>query len=232
MPEVQPIKKRLSLKKADLLFVFDRVLKDPDPFIIMTIVNKYPHKFAKFIDIDLFDTLTMDALSPYIVMRQIENPLEWAAIKEFDYEKNYRYLHDRFKNMYRDSKPLHMVNAVKRFINGYCINNIYIWNEKDDERQRYDICSMFPKTDKIKYVTGDYANTLKKLKPNIVYDWSAKRISEVNEYEEFNNIFFGLSNYRFNFEEDGSTLKYNLNGRANVAFFKVMDINENSLLKG
>ena len=91
---------------------------------------------------------------------------------------------------------------------------------------------MFPKTDKIKYVTGDYVNTLKKLKPNIVYDWSAKRISEVNEYEEFNNIFFGLSNYRFNFEEDGSTLKYNLNGRSNVAFFKVMDITENSLLKG
>ena len=68
-----------------------------------------------------------------------------------------------------------------------------------------------------------------------VWRWNlATTIKEYlpNTLEQNFNLIEKYPNYRFNFEEDGSTLKYNLNGRANVAFFKVMDINENSLLKG
>jgi len=218
-----------------VFFVYDRVIKDPDAFILKKISKSYSNKFKEYIDTDLFNTMTLDTLMITLMERNIENPLEWASIKEFDYEKNYSFLRKQFPNMYRDSKPLHMCGIIKGMIYDYSIGDIYVWNPEDDVRQRFDLSSQFGKIKKLKYITGDYEKCVKETKPNILYDWDVDRIYKLDEFSEMNHTFFGIADYGFNFEddkEDPYKLRHELYKHKNVAFFANLELPESCKYKG
>lgn len=226
---------QLSLQNGKVLFVYDHVLKDPDAFILSLIAKHYPTKFKEYVDIVGIRTLDQIALQKQLILRTTEDPLEWVSLKPFDFKANYEYLYKKSKNMYRDSIPLSMYEIVNRFAHSYCINHVYIWNQVEDIRQRYDLLQMLGKNANVEYVTGNYKKVLKKLKPDVVYDYSAKRVAEVNEYEEFNHIFFGVANYQYNFDPPTTLiplLKYKLSYRKNISDFRVWTIGTPAIYKG
>lgn len=228
----------LECNRLNILVVYDRIIKDPDIFILQKIAKKYYNQFKDYIDMESLLSLDASALAPVLYARKTQNILEWSAIKEFDYEKNYMFLYKEFKEMYRESAELKMVNTLKTFTTSYCIDRILIYNEIDDIRQRYDLFKLFGQS-KIEYITGPMEKILKSIQINIVYDWDASRVAKLNEYEEFNHTFFAIAAYGFNFEEGDPdawinipTLKYGLSERDNVAFFQTMAFTHESFFKG
>lgn len=222
----------LNIHKGNLLYVYDRVIKEPDTFIMRMISSdKYRSQFEKYIDMSSIITVTKDTLAAALSQRSKENPLEWAAVRKFDYEKNYWYLYKKFPNMYEDSDPLVQANSLRMFIHSFCIDNIYVWNRYDDIRQRYDLAELCGNS-KVQYVTGPLDAVLRKFKPNVVYHWSAKEVNDLLEYEEFNNIFFGIANYGFNLDFSNMMLKYNLWKRPNISTFNVMKYSNKAKFRG
>ena len=222
----------ISCKTINILVVFDRILKDPDECIMKMIVGKYKNKFEKFVDMETLMSVDKNMYLPLLYSREEENILKWMAIKEFDYEKNYAILYNGLKMLYANSSELKMVKIVKDFITSFYVKNIYVYNETDDVRQRYELVQMFgDKT--VKYVNGPLDKVIKKLGIHIVYDWDARRVALLNEYDEFDDVIFGVAEYKFNFEKDNpNLLKYNLTYRENVAHFNTLELEKESFLKG
>jgi hypothetical protein len=213
--------------------VYNRVLKDPDAYILKKVARDYRQKFDSYIDIESINTQTIDALSVTLVERDVINPLQWASIKEFDYDKNYNFLYHQFEGMYYNSPELAMTVIVKGMILDYSFGDIFIWNKEDDIRQKYDIATTFGKSSKINYVTGDFTKLLDDVKPQIVYDWDVERVFKMNEDSSRNDTFFGVSAYGFNFEPGMDyKLKYDMSYHSNVAFFQVLNAEEKSRYKG
>ena len=182
---------------------------------------------------DLFQDLSPEALAPILLKRDTVNPLEWLASNPFEYEKNYKYLHERFKSLYRDSAEMAMCDSVRHLDTSYCIEKIFVWNPTYDKRQHVDLYDMFGKDSRVQYITGPYKKAILEAEPCVIYDWSLDRIKELNEFEEFNEIFFGISNYRFNFDDNEKLfLKYSYYKRKNVAYFEALKYTKNSFLKG
>lgn len=232
--------KYVPCKKINMLITYDRIIKDPDLFILQVITSKYYDKFKDYIDMDSLLSLDPNALELLLYNRPQVNILEWVSIKEFDYDKNYKFLYNAFKTMYAESKELKIVKNIKNFLMSYYIDRIFVYNEKDDIRQRYDLSLIFGDS-RIEYIVGPMYDILKKFKIHMVYDWNAKRVSDLVDTEEFNHIFFAIASYGFNFEEIEEKdknkiylpkLKYDLYDRDNVAFFKTMEFTNKSFLKG
>lgn len=231
----------LSCNKLNLLITFDRIIKDPDIFILHNIASNYYEQFKEYIDMESLLSLDTKALEPILYARSVFNILEWVSIKEFDYTKNYNFLYNEFKNMYIDSKELKMVETVRSFLTSYCVDRIFIYNEKDDIRQRYDLSLMFGKS-KLEYIIGPMKDIIKEAKIHIVYDWNVDRAAEIIDTEEFNHVFFGIAAYGFNFEpmteEEKKSifkipkLKHGLSDRENVAYFQTMKFTKKSFFKG
>lgn len=231
--EVQNVPRTIELRKANVLFEYDHVLKDPDAFILKTVAIHYPKKFAEYINIPKINTMTYDTLSSELVLRREEDVLKWASLKPFDFQKNYEYLYKKFKNMYRDSRELSMYGSVRTFSHAYCIGSVYIWNRTDDIRQRLDLVNAVGKSEVIKYVTGPLDKVIRQLKPSMVYHHSAKVVADLNEYEDFPNTYFAVANYQYNFEDESTFyLKYDLPKRKNITIFRVMDAKNANLYRG
>ena len=49
--------KELKIEKANVLMVYDNVLKSPDPYILNSIRKNYREEFKDFMDLDLLDSL-------------------------------------------------------------------------------------------------------------------------------------------------------------------------------
>ena len=230
MPGVQL--HRLEMQPIRAMFVYDRVLKDPDAFLLKKVASDFADQFKEYIDINKLNTVTIEYLTGALIDRDKKNPLEWLALKEFDYEENYKFLKDQFKNMYFSSLPLYGWTIVDRFTRSFASGDIYIWNEVDDVRQKYDIVSNFNNPG-IKYITGDFFEAVKEVKPNILYDWDADRIGTLLQDELNQEIFVGIANYEFNFtRENRLLLKHNLTFRENVAFFVAYHPTKDATYKG
>lgn len=222
----------VSCKTINILLVFDRILKDPDLTIMKIISSQYRNKFEGFVDMESLMSVDKKMYLPLLYSRSEINILKWMAIKEFDYEKNYNVMYNGLKMLYANSDELKMVRVVKDFLQSFYVDNIYVYNEKDDVRQRYELVQMFgDKT--VKYVNGPIDKAIKQLQVHLVYDWDAHRVASLNEYDEFDSVFFAIAGYRFNFEQDKpEILKYNLVDRKNVCHFNTMELTEESFLKG
>ena len=198
----------LNLQKADILFVYENVIKNPDAFILKKIVKDFRSKFEEYMDTNIISTLDITPLTLILIDRNDKNVLRWVSKKEFDYESNYNFLHKQFLNMYNESIMLDGGKILLRFIHSFCIGNIYIWNPVDDKRQRYDIVKNFGGPN-VMYITGDLGACIDKYKPKLVYDWDADRIYDLVRTNEHKDTLFGIANYGFNFEKDNPYLLKN-----------------------
>ena len=177
------------------------------------------------------ETLTPQAMLPYIIGRNKRNILEYLAIKEFDYEKNYKYLHKKFLNMYDQSYRLLPFNSIYKLLRSYCVNKIYVYNEEYDKRQHFDIVDSFGEDDRVIYCTGSMQAVIDKIPSlKIVYDWKSERVKELTDNNKNSEIIFVLAAYGFNY--DGAHLVDNLEDRLNVSSFDVFFPTEENRYKG
>ena len=169
--------RKIEIQKLKILFVYDHVLREPDLFILKKALE-YKNKFKKYIDIEFLQTNTDESLLESIIDRKEANLFKWISISEFDYEKNYNYLYSRWKTMYAESPKLAGYTYLNRYERSDYIAEIYIWNEEDDVRQRFDIANSFD-NDKVFYVTGPLQTVLEQCDINVVYDYDTKRVREL-----------------------------------------------------
>lgn len=222
----------IELKSAKILIVFDNVLKSPDFGILRRILRDYHDTFIEYLKLELIDTLSPEALLPFVMHRTKENCLEWLAKEKFNYYLNRKDLYERFKDMYILSPELRMYSAMMNFAYSYCVDKIYVWNEERDIRQQYDLSRFALNHDKITYVTGYMQNVIDATNVNIVYDWDIERVKKLTDGGMNADICFILAKYPFNMEEDGITLKYDLSEHGNVVTFEPYIFERNSLFLG
>ena len=218
---------------ANVLLVYDGVMRSGDTFLLHMIVENYYDKFIPYMDLESIRTLSVDALLPLVIARTKKNPLEWLAIKEFDYEKNYTYLQKKFVNMYDRSPILKHYQVIESFIASYCIGSIYIWSQEYDKRIHYDINHFLQMGNSVQYVTGDMQkviNTIGNL--NIVYDWDADRVYDLLKDGLNTDVFFAVARYGFNINKGDKRLIHNLWERDNVAPFTPHTITTESIYMG
>jgi hypothetical protein len=218
----------LTPSTANILFVYDNVLKSPDAFILKKVATEYRDRFEGFIDFSLIDTNTPESLLLHLVRRNEKNPLKWLATQEFDYDKLYNQLHQGFSNMYRDAERLRLYNRLYSLAASYCIEHIYIWNPEYDVRQQFDLDDILHEN-KVEYVVNpDLGQTILDIgEVNIVYDWDAERVWELVRTDKYDDTFFGIAGYPFNFEKDEPDyLIHRLWERSNIAFYPILNINE------
>lgn len=220
--------KDLTAMQLRLLFVYHNVLKSPDAFILKKMANEYRDRFEGFIDFAPIDLNSPQALLLLVLSRTVKNPIEWLATEKFDYDKIYDQLVKGFPNAYRDSERLRMYESVYNLSRSYCVEKIFIWNEVDDVRQRFDLDELLH-NDKVEYVVNkDLYQALKDIGDiNFVYDWDIDRLYRIMNSKEFDNTFFGIAGYPFNFDKDKPyALKYNMSEKPNIAYYYVHNINE------
>ena len=211
----------VRLQKTSVFFVFDRIIKDPDPYILKYAATRHKDEYKSLIDTKTINTLEIDTLLVMLIQRNVVNPLRWSSIAEFDYDAEYKKLYDEANRMYIGVPKLPMCRIIQGYIHDFKVSDIYIWNQERDPRQEFQLVNLFPDgKDKIKYITGDYERAIKSSNPSLIYDWSLDRIANLNSCQEHNDRFFGIANYGFNFEDDEHiTLKYGLSTCRNIAFF-------------
>jgi hypothetical protein len=219
-----------KINHANLLFVYDNVIKTPDAVILKLAAGKYAKRLEDFMHLELPESTTFDTLTQRLVKRTVKNPIEWLAKKEFDYDKTYNQLKAKSIRLYEDSIYLNSFNSIRIFLKSYCIGKIYIWNDTNDMRQLYDISGLLElKDDKVQYVVSP---TLRQAidsigNVNVVYDWDIDRVNEIVSTGLYDNILFAVANYPFNFEIDNmNKFKYNLSETENVRPFNVLDKEE------
>lgn len=211
----------LKVNKANVLIVYENVLKTPDVYILRRLVTTYRNKFKRYIDVETIETLSNELLLSLVVGRAKKNILEQVAITQFDYELNYNILHKKFVDMYHNSAPLQMYQALANFYNSYCIDHIYVYNPTYDERQHFDIESNFKDMQNLQYVVGDLEDIVNQIgNLNIIYDWDVERVNSL--VKKHNDIFFGVAQYPFNFEKDKLHLKHELWKMDNVSYFPLL----------
>ena len=224
----------LNIQQTSVLFAYENIIRCPDTYILKKITTnkKYREKFKEYILVDLIETMTSDALISVIINRNKRNILEYFAIKEFDYDTNYNYLHEKFDELYLRSYPLETIATINRLINSYCIDKIYIYNEVYDKRQHQDIYMLYGDTDKVIYCTGDLQKIINSTsRLSVVYDWKSERVDKLTKDNLNSEIIFALANYGFNFAEP-YILVDDLSDRDNISFFNVFSPSEQNLYKG
>ena len=219
-----------KVNHANLLFVYDNVIKTPDAFILKLASSKYANKLEEFMYLDMPKTTTLETLTDRLIHRAVKNPIEWLAKKEFDYDKIYNQLKEKSVRVYEDSIYLRAFDTIRIFVKSYCIGRIYIWNPSVDKRQLYDLSGLLDgSNDKVQYVAG---SNLRQVIDNIgnlnvVYDWDAERIRDIVSTGVYDGILFAVGNYPFNFEPDNpKKLKYGLDEYDNVSSFTIIDDKE------
>ena len=210
----------LKRQKITAFLTFDRILKDPD----FSIMKKYgkSNEFAPYINSEKIKTLSDKALSMELLTRNIENPLEYFKIKDFNTEKNYKSLYDNYDEIYLNAPELRMFKSLRSYLSSGYLSSIYIWNYTDDKRQRFELYQEFGNNQILKYITGSFMKAVEYAKPTLIYDWSAKRIFELADTENWDQSFLFIAEYLFNFEVSESglyRLKYHLGDRKNVIAF-------------
>lgn len=220
---------RVELSCANIMFAYNNVLKCPDAYILDRLCKVYHNKYESYINFSNLDTLSPDAMMPFIASRPKKNLLEWLAIKEFNYEKNYDMLFHKWIDMYERSAELNMYKIAKKFVRSYCINNIYIYNPEYDKRQHFDIINHFSKNQKVQYCTGEIQDVIDKIgNLNVFYDWDIDRVKKLVDSGVNEDTLIAIATYGFNLDDNGLDLKYNLSRSSQIATFTPYTYNENS----
>lgn len=220
-----------KLKSIRVLVSYRDIIKTADMYIINLLKTKFRDKFKEYIDYSLLDTLTDEALLLHWVNRPVKNPLEWLAIKPFDYEKNYQLLYDKSKRLYIDCDALKFDTTLSNYKVSRAIDDIYVWNPTYDKRQHFDL-QVRHGLGKIKYVTGELDAVLDKLGDiHLVYDTDADRVQALIDTGKYDMTVFGVAAYGYNFERD-FILKHSLADNVNVSTFPVITITDKYLFNG
>lgn len=209
--------------KSSMFVTFDRIIKDPDFFILDEIIRNID-LYGEYFDLENLKLIPPDVRYGMIISRREKNLFEWLLKKDCDYQTSYDLMYQNEKTLYIESPFLNMANTLLELSKSYLIEEIYIWNEVFDKRQSFEISSMYSSLlqKNITYVTGEYNSVINALpKLRIIFDYDIDRLQPLLESRD--DIIFGLANYGFNYilEEDHYVLKHNGVQYKNLGTFEV-----------
>lgn len=194
---------RLYERKLTALVTYDEVLRDPNVFLLHLILDvpKIRKQFKDYFDEEKFDCQSEAKIHTMLLNRTVKNFLEWGALKEFDYERNYDKMYHQFKSMYEKSPALAMYDAFVQMIKESFLDKMFIWNPKEDRRQEYDIVKTFGKNPKVQYVTGPYLDVVDAIgEIHIFVDNDIDRLDPVIRTKKYRHANFSVARYGYNYE--------------------------------
>lgn len=212
-----------------MFVVFNKIIKDPDFFILDDIIRNI-NLYGEYFDLDKLQYVPPTVRYGLSVSRPEKNLLKWLMKKDCDWQTTYNLLYDNEQFLYINSPFLDMAPRLLNVANSYVIEEIYIWNEVFDKRQAFELSAMYPSNiDKnILYITGDYDKAIKSINNlRAVFDYDIDRL--IGLIEERDDIIFGVANYGFNYKstENDYSLKYNADAYKNVGTFSAYTVKDN-----
>lgn len=195
----------IPLKRSSILIHYDDIIKSTDLFILRIVAEKYYDQFKDYIDIDFYKDISDDDLKYIIFSRTERNIFKWLRKKEFDYEANYTYFKNKYKNIFISALTLDMYNNVHTFEKAYFINNIVFYSREYDPRIEFDIQSNFL-GEKFLYVTGPLQKVINTYEiESVHYPYLDESIKEIIMNNK--DVFFLIPNYGFNMDDNTGLLK-------------------------
>lgn len=194
---------RLFENPITILLPYNEILRDQNTFLLHLIMdNQYLRtQFEKYVSFERFECQTEERIRVMLMNRTEKNFLKWLAIKEFDYETNYKKLYDKFLHMFEESPPLDMYKALMNLTNEEFVKRIIVYGEKRDKRIMYDIYKTFVTNKKIEYVTGPYLDVISAVgEINLIIDNDIDRVSAVMYMPEYYASTFMIAQYGYNYE--------------------------------
>ena len=211
----------MDIKYSSLLIYYDNCIKTGDLFLMKEIKNRFYDKYKEYINIDILNLMDTDEnFNTLFFSREEINPLKWLAIKEFDYDANYKYLKNKYQNLYIQGDSFDLATDVEEFFKSYFIKNIYFYSEEYDKRIDFDYQTLYKQNPKASYVTGDLESVIEKFSIEAVfYPYNTKEIRDIASHHR--DILFFFPNYGFNME-NGMMLKDLTDEDNNIGFYPLL----------
>lgn len=189
-----------QVKKKSILVVFDRIIKDPDMFILDKVIEHYD-TYKDYLNLDPLMLLPKEERYKLMMCRTEVNIFKWLMKKKFNYQESYDRLYKKYKRMYIDIPFLPMTDKIARISKSYLVDSIYIWNPTFDLRQEFEVATAFD-TDSARnifYTKGRYEDVLESVDNiGVIFDWNLERIRPLAEDER--NYLYIIPKYGFNYD--------------------------------
>ena len=212
----------IQMEPSAVLIHYDEIVKLGGLFVLQIIRDNYADKMKNYIDIDFLRNTSDEDLFYLYLARTIYNPLEWLAIKEFNYEKNYEFFWKKYKNMFISARATDIKKTIDNLVDAYFINTIYIYSREYDARIDFDSQSMVQNVihrEKLKYVTGKLSAVLDKMNPDLVFYPNIMDIIELARLHR--DIAFAIPNMAYNLTDNGEILGIDKNDN-NIGIYPVI----------
>jgi len=210
----------MDMIPSKLIIAYDEVIKQPGLYILRMIRDQFSEQFSEYINIDLLQEISDKDMDIIYASRNEANPLKWLAYGEFDYDRNYKSLHHRDKNMYMSMPTTSLYEHLDSYIRAFFITDICFWTRNYDERVDFDIQYMFnDRTNKMKYITGPFDMCIETVKPDMVFYPYINDIWDIVRKHE--SIVFAIPSYGFNMASE-SLLIGQTDDDENVGYYPVI----------
>lgn len=214
-------KYQMDIKFSSILIYYDNCIKTGDIFLLRKIKEEFSSKFNKYINMDILNLIDKDEnFNTMVFSRNEINPLKWLAISEFDYDANYKYLKNKFKDLYIKGDSFDLAKDVEEFFKSYFIKNVYFYSEIYDNRIDFDYQFIYNQNGKASYVTGDLEQVINRFSIEAVfYPYNTEYIRDIARRHR--DIIFSIPNYGFNME-NGYKLKDLTDDDNNIGFYPLL----------
>ena len=233
---------KLMENPVNFLVTYDEVIRDANIMIFNKILKHHKKQLMDYIDFSKFKNSSPEKLAKDLSLRKLKNPLEWIAIKKFNYEKEYNRLYDHYKDIYTYDTHV-MLNALKKLSHEKFVENIYIYSKDYDVRKAYDININFKDvSNKVTYVNGPYIDVVKQI-PSLqfIIDNDVDRVEPIIKDNTISRkINFMIAKYGYNYILNeynkpilkNDILKTAVKEKINLVEFTPVTISEKSFLAG
>lgn len=198
-------------KQDEYIFIeYEEIIKNPYPFILKQLRDKYKQYYEDFINFSKIDNLNDDNLLRLCLQRTEKNILRYIAKKSFDFDKALDEVYNKFDDMYINLPLMNIGKNIPLLLSQKFTKKIYIYSEKYDKRIHFDIQSNFNNMTDINYVTGDFHDVMEKLE-----GITAFILSDINKIipivhhkrSEYTNILLAQYGYNYTMIDDKLSLR-------------------------
>ncbi len=153
-------------KRDEVLFIdYNEVIKSPSLFMLKMIRDVLRDVYKDFIWVEFLDGKSDAELELYLLQRKNKNIFLDLAKKQFNFEKAYNDLYNKYDDMYVKLNLLKIGTSID-FLSAQKFNKkIYFYSEVYDPRIEIDIKYSFKDASKIEYVYGNLCEVMEQITP-------------------------------------------------------------------
>ena len=188
---------------ARIFCVYENVFRDHNFFLLKKIMedSNLRRQLEDFIDLSRFEQQCDARIQALLLHRHEQNILKWLATRKFDYDYNYKALHEHWLMMYEESPKLVFFEAFQKMLQEDFLKELFIYSKEFDKRIAHDIVKNLGHKDKVVYVTGQYMSVIERIgEINMFIDHDVSRISPILRMPEKTVNSFLIAQYGYNYE--------------------------------